>query len=288
VLAAVRAQTIDAQLLVCDSGSTDGSAAIAFDKGASVIEIPPASFAHGATRNLLLQRASTSHVALLTQDAVPADPRWLAKLMSAFELADDVAIAFGPYLPRPGASAMVRRELRDWFAQLQREPITRLATAQRDLPPRELLGARGYFTSANCVIARGAWERVPFPDVAYAEDHALAHAMLRAGYAKAYVPEAGVVHSHDYSPGEWLRRSFDEARAVHDVYGFAPELSLRHPALDIWGAVGADYRFDRRAGTLPRATLHHGARRLGAVLGARSERLPGWAVRLLSLERRGG
>ena len=45
--------------------------------------------------------------------------------------------------------------------------------------------------------------------------------MLRAGYAKVYVPDAAVIHSHEYSPGEWLRRSFDEARAVAEVYGFA-------------------------------------------------------------------
>ena len=58
------------------------------------------------------------------------------------------------------------------------------------------------------------WEQVPFRDVAYAEDHLLAQDMLRAGFAKVYMPDAAVVHSHEYSAWQWLRRSFDESRAI--------------------------------------------------------------------------
>ena len=46
------------------------------------------SFNHGATRNLLMERAGGSRVAFLTQDAEPADERWLERLLER---------------PRPGA-----------------------------------------------------------------------------------------------------------------------------------------------------------------------------------------
>jgi rhamnosyltransferase len=303
VLAAVRGQRLDPdlqlELIVCDSGSSDGSAARARALGAEVIEIDPSGFSHGGTRNLLMERAAGAHVAFLTQDAVPADDRWLSRMLSGFDLAEDVGIVFGPYLPRPGADPFIARELHDWFGSLAPDGsprVDRLAPHERGIAVRELLGARGYFTDANACIAREAWERVPFRPVPYAEDHALAHDMLRAGFAKAFLPEAGVVHSHDYSVWEWFRRSFDEARAIRDVYGYAEPLGLRRNALKVWGSVRADWRWHRASGAgsnaqgsiLARSAVHHSLRLAGAVLGGRAGSLPAAVVRRLSLEGRGG
>jgi GT2 family glycosyltransferase len=302
LLAAVRAQRglRDVELLVCDSGSRDGSAELARRHGATVIEIAPHEFGHGRTRNLLMERARGRHVAFLTQDAVPAGERWLERLLSGFAEADDVALTYGPYLPRPEASPMVSRELAAWFAGLSptRAPrLDRLSPSERGLPARELLGARGYFTDVNGCVARRAWERVPFREVSYAEDHALAQDMLRAGFAKVFVPDAGVLHSHDYSPWGWLQRSFDEARALHEIYGWRPTLRPRTMALDVWGRVGADWRWNAaQMGTAPRApavlglltrsTVHHVARATGNALGGRADRLPPTLARRLSHERR--
>ena len=122
---------------------------------------------------------------------------------------------------------------------------------------------------------------MPFRDIAYAEDHLLAQDMLRAGYAKVYVPDAAVIHSHEYTAWEWLRRSFDESRAVAEVYGVSPGAASSTPARNLRGNVGADARWarahSRRAGPglLVRSALHHGARAAGAVLGSHADRLPG-------------
>jgi glycosyltransferase involved in cell wall biosynthesis len=294
-LAAVGAQRIDRQVevLVCDSGSTDGSPALARGHGAEVIEIAPEQFSHGATRNLLMERALGSHVAFLTQDAVPADELWLSRLIAAFELADDIALAFGPYLARPGVSPMVVRELADWFDGFSpdgRPRIDRLAPGERELPVRALLGRRGFFTDANGCVAKAAWESVRFRPVSYAEDHVLAHDMLRAGFAKVYVPGAAVIHSHEYTGLGWMRRSFDEARAVHEVYGFDEPGRLRIAAVGVWGRVRRDLR-SRGDGSgarlLARSLGHHVLRAVGTMLGTRATRLPASLKRWLSLERRG-
>src|SRR6202020_81749 len=118
VLRALASQTVAHELIVCDSGSRDGSLALARESGARVIEIERASFSHGGTRNLLVQSASSARVALLTQDAVPADERWLERLLGGFALAPDVAIVYGPYRPRPQAAPAVRIELESWFRSL--------------------------------------------------------------------------------------------------------------------------------------------------------------------------
>lgn len=300
VLAAVRGQYVDAEvdLLVCDSGSTDATVTLAHHHGARVIEISRAEFSHGGTRNLLASEARGAHVAFLTQDAIPADPRWLASLLAGFSRAPEVGLVFGPYLPRPEASLSVRRELDTWFASLAPDGAPRidaLAPGEaRRLSAAEFFGPLGYFTDANGCVSRRAWERVPFRMVAYAEDHLLAQDMLRAGYAKVYEPRAAVIHSHEYSAAQWLRRSFDETRAIVEVYGSAPAGQIRDASRNLRGNLAADVRLARRHSgsraalrTIAPSLAHHGARTLGAVLGARGDRLPRVLAAGLSLERRG-
>jgi glycosyltransferase involved in cell wall biosynthesis len=300
LLVAVCGQRVDAELelLVCDSGSTDGTVALARRYGARVLEIPRERFSHGGTRNLLASEARGGHIAFLTQDAIPADPEWLATLCRGFTEAPDVGLVFGPYRPRPEASLSVRRELIAWFDSLAPAGTPRIDTLAPEqagtLSAADFLGPLGYFTDANGCLLRSAWERVPFREVAYAEDHLLAQDMLRAGYAKVYEPRAGVIHSHEYSAAEWLRRSFDETRAVAGVYGVAPSGRPRDAARNLRGNVAADVRQARIQGgprgavaALTPSFVHHGARTLGALLGARSERIPRALAMRLSLERRG-
>jgi GT2 family glycosyltransferase len=299
VLAALSAQTREHELLVCDSGSTDGSPQRAREHGARVIEIAPERFSHGDTRNRLMEAAASEHVALLTQDAQPADEHWLSSLLSAFELGDEVAIAYGPYRPRPGASVPVRLELERWFASLSadQEPrLERLDPSERSLPVLSLMGRRGFFSDANACLSRSAWQAVPFREVAYAEDRVLAIDMLRAGYAKAFVPAAAVLHSHDYTALEQLRRCFDEWRGLLEVYGWREppspsrqlaglrgELSAARAQLAAEGLTGV-----QMLAALAAVSRHHVLRSTGALLGSRADRLPASARRRLSLEGRAG
>jgi rhamnosyltransferase len=297
VLEALARQTVPHELLASDSGSTDGSVELLGDHHGRVLELGPGAFNHGGTRNLLMREARGAHVALLTQDAEPADERWLEGLLSGFELGEDVGISFGPYRPRPQAALAVRLELELWFDSLSPDGgphVERLAEQERSLPALELIGRRGFFTDANACVARRAWERVPFRDVPYAEDRVLAMDMLRAGYGKAFVPDAAVMHSHDYTAAQELRRSFDEWRGLREVYGWREPASPAYLAGQLRGALGRARRELSRQAAPParrRATLasigrHHVARLTGAVLGSRADLLPPLARRGLSLERR--
>jgi glycosyltransferase involved in cell wall biosynthesis len=282
-LAALAGQTVEHELVVCDSGSRDGSPELARAHGARVVEIAPHEFGHGATRNLLMAQARGAHVALLTQDATPAGERWLQELLGGFALAADVGLVYGPYLPRPDAPPAVARELDGWFASLAPDGaprVERLDERERALGAGELVrqrdwewvGRRGFFTDANACLPRAAWERAPFREVPYAEDRVLALDMLRAGYAKAYVPAAAVVHSHAYTPAQELRRAFDEWRGLREVYGWRRPADPRHLARELRAA----------------PSRQNVLRLTGAVLGSRAERLPAGLRRRLSLEGRAG
>jgi GT2 family glycosyltransferase len=298
-LAAVARQTVKHELLVCDSGSSDGSVDVARAHGARVIEIVSRTFTHGGTRNLLMREANGARVALLTQDAEPVDERWLERLLRGFDLAEDVAIVYGPYRPRPDSSFPVRVELERWFSSLSSDGsprVERLQQDERSLPAVKLIGGRGFFTDANACIMRAAWEQVPFREVAYAEDRVLAVDMLRAGYAKAFVPEAAVLHSHDYTAVQELRRCFDEWRGLLEVYGWREPASPTHLTRQLRGALGEARReliregasSARRRATLAAAGRHHVVRLAGALLGSRADLLPPPVRRRLSLERRAG
>src|SRR5688572_9830177 len=98
-LEAVRSQG-PVELVVIDSGSSDGSVEIARRLADQLIEIPRAAFGHGRSRNLAARRTSGDLICFLTQDAVPQEG-WLAAYLEAFTLAPRVGAAFGPHLPHP-------------------------------------------------------------------------------------------------------------------------------------------------------------------------------------------
>jgi rhamnosyltransferase len=295
VLTAVRSQELDrpVQLLVADSGSSDGSRKLAAAKGAELVDVAPDEFSHGGTRNLLVRRAAGTHVAFLTQDSVPADPHWLRRLLEGFALADDVALCFGPYRPRPEASPMVRRELDELFASFAPDGEPKVDRAGAPLEGKGL-GRAAFFSDVNGCLKRAAWERVPFRDVPYAEDQLLARDMLAAGYAKTYHPGAAVVHSHDYKPSELLRRSFDEWRALGEVQGLVAPAGPKRTALIVQRELRDDLELMRAEGAsgaaLARGAFasarHHAARSAGAALGSRASKLPAALRRRLSLEGR--
>lgn len=299
VLSAVRAQRLDreVELLVVDSGSTDGSVQIARRHGATVHEIDKADFSHGGTRNWMVEQAHGDRVAFITQDATPASENWLAALMEGFEQADDVAAVFGPHRPRPDASHMIKSEMERHFGvwgddgvHVQRLDRTPAGIAEYRAFPGKLT----FLSDVNCAIARWAWERVPYRSVPYAEDQLLGRELIEAGFAKVFQPDAAVLHSHDYPPWTFFRRYFDEFRSLREVLGFRQPWGPKRTAWDVRGLTGFDKRWLRREGVrgtelvrpLAFSLRHHTLRMAGAVVGSRADRLPAPVRGRLSLEGR--
>lgn len=124
----------------------------------------------------------------------------------------------------------------------------------------------------------------------FAEDQTWALAAVQAGYAKAFVPEAAVYHSHDFGIWETLQRNFDEARSFKRYFGYEMQGSLAR-AVGVGGLLGRrDARWLREAGVRGWSWVKNAgymaaiewARTLGQWLGTRHERLPGWLLRGVS------
>lgn len=271
------------EVLVIDSGSTDRSREIARAAGVELLEIAPASFGHGRTRNLGAERTSGELICFLTQDATPL-PGWLDAYRAAFALDERVGVAYGPHRPRPDTSPMIARELEQFFAGF----------GPADAPTVQRPGDPTFLSNVNACYRRACWEEVRFRDVPYAEDQSFGSDALAAGWLKAYQPAAAVLHAHDYGAIEFMRRYFDEYRGLRATQGhveaFRPVQALR----TVRAETAADLRWMAAQGMAPgerarwaaRAVVHHGGRRVFSALGSRADRLPPRVRRAISLERR--
>jgi glycosyltransferase involved in cell wall biosynthesis len=289
VLRAVTGQVIDEpfEVLVIDSGSTDGSVEIVkAHPGVRLIEIPQEEFGHGRTRNLGVQETSGELIAFLTQDATPASEHWLAAYRDVFRLAGNVGAAFGPHLPRDGVSPLMARLLKDHFDSFggaDGQPVLQAA----DDP--------SYLSNSNSCISRAAWECAPFREIAYAEDQAFGVDLLANGFLKAYVPGAAAMHSHDYPMLESFKRYFDEYRGLSDSVGERTKASASKAFEIVADSVARDREFLaelgqpawRQAAWAARSAIYHSGRVGFGGLGARANRLPGRVRQLLSFEGRG-
>ncbi len=290
-LAAVRAQQGDfdlVEILAIDSGSSDGSRAVLEREGVRVIDIPPESFGHGATRNLAARAATGELIAFLTQDAIPLGVRWLEPLVAA--LAEDPLLAgvWSRHVPRAGCHPMERRALATFPPFASEEPW--VARARGNPAYAEHPERHWWFSNNACLIRREVLAREPFPEVWFGEDQAWARAVLEAGWRTRLVRASVVEHSHAYRAGENLRRHFDHARAMRDVFGWRDEAGLAECVRGALHETGADCRWIRmhegRAAVLrwaPRALRYQAAAWAGRWLAAREHRLPARLRRSLSL-----
>jgi rhamnosyltransferase len=199
-LQGIRSQDVrdEVEIVVVDSGSTDGSVDQARAHGARVHEIPPSEFVHGATRNLAARISSGDTLVFTSQDAIPADESWLRLLTSP--LADpEVAAVYGRQLPHADAAAA-----EEFFLDFMYGPAPRV---QRLSALEDVSFERTLFSNANSAMRRADWEVNPFADdVEMSEDQEWSRRMLLQGKAIVYEPRAAVRHSHTYSLRDAYRR----------------------------------------------------------------------------------
>jgi rhamnosyltransferase len=281
-LDAVLAQETDSgfEVLVLDSGSTDGTPALARVRGAAVHEVPGADFDHGAARDRGLSLSAGEYVALLVQDAVPLDDRWLAAMIENLEGDPLVAAVYGRQVPRPGSSPLARVlvENAPTSGQERREQHAGSLERYRALPParrREL----ALFDNVSSCLRRSVWEEIPFGRTGFGEDLRWGERAVGRGYKLIYEPRSAVVHSHERGPLYDLRRHYAEGLLLLDLFGLA---SVPTPARLLLNTLLATAHLCRRllldegAGwrALPLAVRHAVPSQLGLYLAARRHRLP--------------
>lgn len=220
-LSRLRLQTdfSDAEILVVDSSSTDGTPELARQYGARVLSIAREDFNHGDTRNLGVEASRGEWVCLFTQDALPVDNNYLKTLVDSVER-EGAAGGFARQIPRPNASPLARRDVESWIAGSSQRRAMKIASMNAFLasPPIERYLAC-VFDNVASIIRRDVWEIIPFPRVPFGEDIEWAYRVLCNGYSIVYEPAAAVIHSHERSPDYQMKRAAIDHYRLYQLFG---------------------------------------------------------------------
>jgi rhamnosyltransferase len=216
-------QTADHEVIVVDSGSRDATAAIARDRGARVLEIPPERFTYGRALNLGAAQAGAPVIVALSAHAFPPDETWLDRMVAHFDR-PAVACAYGE--PRDERGAPLSGAVVQDAGRLERDPYW------------------GYSNSAGGFRA-SLWRERPFrEDLPGTEDREWSRWALERGHVCVLDPALAVEHDHTRDS---LRDCFRRYEREHR--GFAMFLDLPpYRARDALGEWWTDQGWHRSRG----------------------------------------
>lgn len=262
------------RVLVVNSSSQDGTVEEAKLLGAEVLVIHRKAFNHGSTRELARKHLNSDIVVMMTPDAYVQDETTLEKLVEPI-LKRHASVSYARQVPRPQAKPL------EAFPRYFNYPeISHI----RSIHDRHKWGVYTFFCSNSCAAycMRALDEVGGFRSVLMSEDTFAVARLLRAGHNIAYVAEALVEHSHDYTLFQELQRHFDTGY-VRSQHAHLIDFGSRDERR------GARYTFElgrylmrHRPRAIPYAILNNIAKYLGYSLGRLGPRLPQRFVRMLS------
>jgi len=206
-LESLRAQNVAAEIVVVDSGSTDGTVAIAHEYADRVVEIPASSFTYGGALNTGAEVATAPIHAALSAHCVLTDTRWLSRVLEHHE--DPLVAATTGHIFGPDGRRL-------------RAPYRQSGDPSQDRNPYW-----GYSNHAGSWRA-DVWQRQPWATGLVAcEDKEWAARVRRDGYSLIMDPLLQVESRHRQREGvrPFFRRTVREAQAIKIITG-KPEMTL--------------------------------------------------------------
>lgn len=168
----------------------------------SVHHISQKEFNHGGTRRMAVRRSEAEIFVMMTQDALPANPYLLENLLKALEQ-ESIAAAYARQLPAQDCGVI------EQYTRSFNYPDSSHVRTLADL---EKTGIKTFFCSNVCA----AYKRKLYDGLGgfvkrtiFNEDMIFAAGAIKSGYGIAYAADAEVIHSHNYTNKQQLRRNFD-------------------------------------------------------------------------------
>jgi rhamnosyltransferase len=224
------------ELIVIDSGSTDGSVELLRQaRPRHLVQIRPQEYNPARVLNHGTHLARSDRVLFLNADATPQDAHWLRPLAEALAQ-PRVAAVFGRQVPRPDCRAVFAHDYDRCFG-----------------PRRESVHWDHFFSAASSGIRKDIWARRGFDEqMQYSEDDEYTRWARAQGYLILYVPASVAIHSHNYTPAQAWKRSHGEGRALAAVWdGQPPDFNWPRTVLLGWlNDARRDLRYCLRHGRL--------------------------------------
>ena len=243
-----------------------------------VYELAPDEFDHGGTRAEAVRHSGADTFIMMTQDAIPADDKLIENLTRHL-LNPDIGAAYARQIPDEDSSPG------ECFSRGFNYPGESVIKGRDDL---DRLGIKTFFCSNVCAAyRRDVYDRLGgfIERTVFNEDMIYAHKLIMKGYRIAYMADACVIHTHEYTPMQQLHRNFDLAvsqaehpevfkgissesegtKYIKSAFSYFKDINMSYLIIPfIWGCC---FRY------------------LGYLLGKRYKKLPRWMVKALAMNK---
>lgn len=193
------------EVVVVDSGSTDGTLEIAGRHGAMIRSIQKEAFTFGRSLNIGCETAAGEILVLVSGHCIPQDAHWLSELLKPFQ-DPAVALTYG-------------RQVGDASSKFSEGRVF-----EKYYPAEAASQGPAFCNNANAAVRKSIWRRFRFDEsLTGLEDIDLGRKVVAAGFRIDYCPKSVVIHIHHESWPQVRRRYEREAIALRHIY---PQLHL--------------------------------------------------------------
>lgn len=259
LITAIQRQVLDdirVEIIVVDSGSTDGTLEIAQAHRTNIITIDKQNFSFGRSLNLGCEAAQGDIIVIVSGHCVPVNEFWLQRICEPI-FSGKSDYVYGRQIGGEESNFSEHRIFAKYFS-----------------PVSEIPQVGFYCNNANAAISKATWKQYLFDeDLTGLEDMYLAQRLVNNGGCVAYVADAPVFHFHNENSMQIRRRFKREAIALQRIMpqlhvGFFDTIRyiIKSIAKDIYYACCARnlskipgiflYRFNQYIGTYLGNHLH--------------------------------
>jgi rhamnosyltransferase len=188
----------EVELIVIDSGSTDISLEIIKEYKPQLLHsILPEEYIPGKVLNWGMQHATHDWVIFLNSDATPQNDQWLRLLIEAGLSRANFGAAFCRQVARKNAKTAFRIDYDKCFS-----------------PQRVSHDWEHFFSMVGSLTHKKVWQVHPFDEtIQYSEDEEWSRRLVKEGYDVLYAEDSVVIHSHNYTFKETVKRAAGEMKA---------------------------------------------------------------------------
>ncbi len=194
------------EVIVIDSGSTDGTLELLKKFPVIVHHLPPGEFNHGETRNLGVRLAKGEFVVMTVQDATAVDEHWLETMRSHFDDPEVAGVC--------GQQIVLKDKTKNplqWFRPVsEAKPFSFQFVDKQQFTSLGGKEQHSYcnWDDVNAMYRKSIKEKLPFRKLMFSEDTLWAKDALEAGYKIVYDYRARVNHYHHQNYKFYFKRSY--------------------------------------------------------------------------------
>lgn len=212
------------EIVVVDSGSRDGTVAVAREAGCVVVEILPSEFSHSYARNRGADEATGDYLLFMVQDAYPIGDHWMAGILQFLQdhAHEKLVAASCAEYSRSDSDVMYDSMIHTHYQFLGCLHYDRIGELKDG--GHAALRSEGQLSDVSCMIDRATFQRYRYRGD-YAEDLDLGIRLIQDGYRVAMLASVKVIHSHNRPAYYYLKRSFVDVIFLVNLF---PDFDYAH------------------------------------------------------------